>query len=80
MENAYSYKRVSSQEQKEKKNSIPEQENRINKFAKEKNIQMAETSGTKPGVSGSVYHPVRLVYHPANSGGGGLEFYIFQYG
>ena len=40
MENAYSYKRVSSQEQKEKKNSIPEQENRINKFAKEKNIQI----------------------------------------
>ncbi len=37
---AYSYKRVSSQEQKENKNSITEQENRINKFAKEKNIQI----------------------------------------
>lgn len=40
MKTAYSYKRVSSQEQKEKKNSIPEQDKRIDTFAYENNIKI----------------------------------------
>ena len=38
MKTAFSYKRVSSQEQKEKKNSIPEQDRRIKEFAKASDI------------------------------------------
>lgn len=40
METAFAYKRVSSLEQKEKKNSIPEQTNRIQKFANDNNIKI----------------------------------------
>lgn len=40
METGFAYKRVSSLEQKEKKNSIPEQTNRIHKFANENNIKI----------------------------------------
>ena len=40
MVTAYKYKRVSSKEQKEKKNSLPEQDRRIEQFAKEKNIKI----------------------------------------
>lgn len=40
MKTAYSYRRVSSKEQKEKKNSIPEQTRRINEFANKENIKI----------------------------------------
>ena len=40
MKTAYKYKRVSSKDQKDKKNSIPEQDNRIEKFAKQNNIKI----------------------------------------
>ncbi|MFR2535321.1 MAG: recombinase family protein [Clostridia bacterium] len=40
MQIAYSYARVSSQEQKEKKNSIPEQQRRIEEFSNTNNIQI----------------------------------------
>ena len=42
MQTAYSYARVSSQEQKEKKNSIPEQIRRINEFASKNNIKVTK--------------------------------------
>ena len=40
MKTGFSYKRVSSLEQKAKENSIPEQQRRINKFAKENEINI----------------------------------------
>lgn len=40
MDTAYSYKRVSSKEQQEKKNSIPEQSRRIKEFANKNNIKI----------------------------------------
>ncbi len=40
MKTAYKYKRVSSKDQKDKKNSIPEQDNRIENYAKENNIKI----------------------------------------
>ena len=42
MQTAFSYARVSTKEQAEKKNSIPEQFNRIKKFANEQNIVIVE--------------------------------------
>mgnify|MGYP002510692476 CR=1 FL=1 len=40
MKTAYSYKRVSSKEQQEKKNSIPEQDRRIKEFSNTNNIKI----------------------------------------
>ncbi len=40
MQTAYEYKRVSSQDQKDSKNSIPEQARRIKEFAKQNNIKI----------------------------------------
>lgn len=42
MKTAYSYARVSSKEQQEKKNSIPEQQIRINDYAKNNNISIIQ--------------------------------------
>ncbi len=42
MKTAFSYKRVSSQEQREKKNSIPEQDRRIRNFANNNNIAITK--------------------------------------
>ena len=43
MKTAYSYARVSSKEQQEKKNSIPEQQRRINDYAKNNNISIIQS-------------------------------------
>jgi len=42
MKIAFSYKRVSSKEQKEKENSIPEQDRRIKQFAKDNDIMITK--------------------------------------
>ena len=42
MQTAYAYARVSSREQKEKKNSIPEQERRVAEFANKNNITITK--------------------------------------
>ena len=53
MKTAYSYARVSSKEQQEKKNSIPEQQRRINDYAKNNNISIiqafTDSSSAFPG-------------------------------
>lgn len=42
MQTAFSYARVSSKEQEEKKNSIPEQFNRNDRYANENNIKITK--------------------------------------